>query len=124
MKVMKNVSPPAQMASFLVVPNGPLKLGLDAKAVIVLGLIFLLATAASAATTAPGQRSALEVIWTWAPLLLTGFLFNLLISAAAMIIGTAAGVPLGVFQTSPHTWIRRLSWIVTQFFRNSPWLVL
>ncbi len=112
------------MASFLVVPNGPLKAAIDSKALFIVALICVIATTASAATAPSGQRSAIEVILTWAPLLLTGFLFNLLISAAAMIIGTAAGIPLGVLQSSPLGAARKVAWVVTQFFRNSPWLVL
>lgn len=114
----------AAAASFLIVPNGPLRASVDSRAVIAIALIFLLATAASAATASDEERSALEVIWTWSPLLLWGFLFNLLISAAAMIIGTAAGLPLGILQNSDYTLVRRTAWLVTQFFRNSPWLVL
>ena len=41
-----------------------------------------------------------------------------------MIVGTIAGLPLGVLQSStvpPVRWIARFA---TQFFRNSPWLVL
>ncbi|MCL4767939.1 MAG: amino acid ABC transporter permease [Hyphomicrobiaceae bacterium] len=115
---------PAGAAAFLLVPNGPLRAGIDARAVIAVALVFLASTAVGAATATEGTRSALEVIWTWSPLLLWGFLFNLFISAAAMLIGTAAGVPLGVLQTSDLGPVRWLAWLVTQFFRNSPWLVL
>lgn len=111
-------------ASFLVVPNGPLRAAVDGKALAIVAFLCLVTTAASAATTSSGQRSALEVIWTWSPLLLQGFVFNLVISAAAMIIGTAAGVPLGIAQTSAWRPVRMGSWLLTQFFRNSPWLVL
>jgi polar amino acid transport system permease protein len=111
-------------AGFLVVPNGPLRAAVDGKALAIVAFLCLAATAASAATTASGQRSALQVIWTWSPLLLQGFVFNLVISAAAMIIGTAAGMPLGIAQTSAWRPVRAVSWILTQFFRNSPWLVL
>jgi len=41
-----------------------------------------------------------------------------------LVIGTAAGVPLGVWQTSPYGLVSRPASIFTQFFRNSPWLVL
>ncbi len=114
----------ATAASFLLVPNGPLRVSIDARAILIVGLIFLVTTAASAATTSSGSRSALDVIWLWSPLLLWGFLFNLLISAAAMLIGTIAGVPLGILQTSHVGPVRRVAWFITQFFRNSPWLVL
>jgi polar amino acid transport system permease protein len=56
--------------------------------------------------------------------LLTGFGLNLLISFLAMVIGTVAGAALGLMQISLLAPVRSGSWIVTQFFRNSPWLVL
>ena len=123
--------------AFLVVPNGARTGTLDSSGsysaptpvitgrtlAMVAGLC-LLASAANAATTTAGQRTALEVIWVWSPLLLKGFLFNLLISALAMLIGTAAGLPLGVLQTSRSATTQTAARLVTQFFRNSPWLVL
>ena len=57
-------------------------------------------------------------------MLLKGFLFNLLISALAMALGTAAGLPLGILQTSRSGPMQTTARLVTQFFRNSPWLVL
>ncbi len=72
-----------------------------------------------------------EVVLKWAPLLifgpageLGGFSLNLLVSFLAMAIGTAAGLVLGLGQISLLSPIRKLSWMATQFFRNSPWLVL
>jgi polar amino acid transport system permease protein len=109
---------------WLVVPNGPLRSVIDGRALAMVALLCLVATAASAATAANGQRSALEVIWLWSPLLLQGFVFNLVISALAMLIGTAAGVPLGIAQTSRIGLVRAAARFATQFFRNSPWLVL
>jgi len=41
-----------------------------------------------------------------------------------MALGTALGVILGLMQISLLPPIRVSSWIVTQFFRNAPWLVL
>lgn len=72
-----------------------------------------------------------QLIWKWAPLLITGppgelggFSLNLVVSFLAMTIGTAVGLVLGLGQVSLLAPIRKFSWIVTQFFRNSPWLVL
>ncbi len=42
----------------------------------------------------------------------------------SMAIGTVLGVILGVLQVSPIRLIRSVAWLITQFFRNSPWLVL
>src|SRR3546814_8846107 len=41
-----------------------------------------------------------------------------------MAIGTAAGAVLGLMQISLLPPVRAGSWLVTQFFRNAPWLVL
>ena len=70
------------------------------------------------------KETPLEVLMNWAPLLLQGFVFNLLISVLAMALGTATGAMLGLGQISPVRVIGASSWFVTQFFRNAPWLVL
>ena len=71
-----------------------------------------------------GKPSVIELLVKWTPLLAKGFLFNLLISLFAMLLGTAAGVLLGLTRISPRAPVRGVSWIVVQFFRNAPWLVL
>ena len=111
-------------ASFLVVPNGDLRPLVDVRTLALVAGLCLVASAASAATAASGQRGPLEVIWVWSPLLLKGFVFNLVISAVAMVIGTLAGLPLGILQTSRLAPVRAVARFATQFFRNSPWLVL
>jgi len=68
--------------------------------------------------------SPLQVILRWAPLLLTGFAFNVAISLVAMLLGTGAGVGLGLALLSEGPILRRVAWGLTQFFRNVPWLVL
>lgn len=73
---------------------------------------------------AEAQRSIIAILLEWTPTIATGFGFNVLISILSMLIGTVLGVGLGILQVSPFRLIRQLSWIVTQFFRNSPWLVL
>jgi polar amino acid transport system permease protein len=45
-------------------------------------------------------------------------------SFMAMAIGTGLGLLLGLGQISLRSPVRGSSWFVTQFFRNSPWLVL
>jgi polar amino acid transport system permease protein len=65
-----------------------------------------------------------QILWRWLPLLLKGFGFNLIISALAMIIGTIMGVGLGLAQLSSIRFTRGIAWMLTQFFRNSPMLVL
>jgi polar amino acid transport system permease protein len=71
-----------------------------------------------------GKPSVIELLVKWTPLLAKGFLFNLLISFFAMLAGTLAGLLLGFARISLHRPIRGTSWIIVQFFRNAPWLVL
>ncbi len=77
------------------------------------------------------DRSVVEAILAWSPLLLLGppgqiggFALNVLISFLAMAIGTVLGVALGLAQVAPARPVRTVAWAFTQFFRNSPWLVL
>lgn len=71
------------------------------------------------------MTDAFQALFRWIPFIVTGgFLFNIIISFFAMLIGTVTGVVLGLMQISPY---RLISWpakIITQIFRNSPWLVL
>lgn len=76
------------------------------------------------AAAAPATPGILATIWKWTPLLAQGFALNIAISFLAMAIGTVAGVPLGLCQISLLPPVRGSSWLVTQFFRNAPWLVL
>ncbi|MFU1477767.1 amino acid ABC transporter permease [Roseovarius sp. C7] len=91
--------------------------------ILVLALAAALITPAFAQTDAPG-RSAAAILLEWTPTLAKGFGFNVLISIFSMAIGTVLGVGLGILQISPIRPVRQLAWVVTQFFRNSPWLVL
>jgi polar amino acid transport system permease protein len=76
------------------------------------------------ARAAPGTPGIIATIAKWTPLLLQGFALNIAMSFLAMTIGTVIGVPLGIAQISLLLPVRAGSWFVTQFFRNSPWLVL
>lgn len=87
------------------------------------GAVLLVGGSAFAQAGAP-RLSALEVIWKWSPLLLSGFGFNILMSVLAMALGTVAGIGLGLLQIGENALLRRVAWLATQFFRNSPWLVL
>ena len=71
-----------------------------------------------------GHETWLSVLWKWSPLLLSGFVFNIAISIIAMTIGTILGAGLGIGLLSEVRAVKRTSWCVMQFFRNSPWLVL
>ncbi|WP_324754477.1 amino acid ABC transporter permease [Roseovarius sp. Pro17] len=72
----------------------------------------------------PERRGVIAILLEWTPTLGKGFGFNVLISILSMAIGTVLGVMLGVLQVSPIRPVRSVAWLVTQFFRNSPWLVL
>lgn len=68
---------------------------------------------------------AVHTLFRWLPFLVgSGFLFNVLISFFAMLIGTVLGVCLGLGQISLLKPVRTFAKITTQIFRNSPWLVL
>ncbi|MEL6735416.1 MAG: amino acid ABC transporter permease [Pseudomonadota bacterium] len=68
---------------------------------------------------------AFATLVKWLPFIVgSGFVFNVLISFFAMLIGTAGGVVLGLMQISPMGLFRIPAKIITQIFRNSPWLVL
>ena len=72
-----------------------------------------------------GTSDAFQALFRWIPFIITGgFLFNIIISFLAMLIGTVAGIVLGLMQISPSMTIRLPAQIMTQVFRNSPWLVL
>lgn len=90
--------------------------------------LFVLVTALAAGVALAAQgtpkATAGEVLVRWAPLLLWGFGFNILISVLAMGIGTVAGLPMGIAQLSRSRLVRTVARAVTQLFRNSPWLVL
>jgi polar amino acid transport system permease protein len=81
--------------------------------------------AAAIAGSSYTYTQAFEALVKWLPFIVgQGFTFNVLISFFAMLVGTVAGVALGLGQISPSALIRWPSMIFTQTFRNSPWLVL
>lgn len=109
--------------------EGAWRLELKAWHGFVLFALFLLAIGATEAqSNGDPDRSPLATLVRWMPVILwangNGFVLNLIISFLAMAIGTVAGAALGLGQISVHKPVRIVSWSVTQFFRNSPWLVL
>ncbi|RNI18126.1 ABC transporter permease subunit [Paracoccus pantotrophus] len=94
-------------------------------------LAWISVDAAIAQSSGGSRPSALETILRWTPLIffgpsgeVGGFLLNILVSFMAMAIGTFLGLWLGIGQISLIGPVRKASWLVTQIFRNSPWLVL
>jgi polar amino acid transport system permease protein len=91
---------------------------------VALALLFAIGCGWAEAQALAGQPSIVETIWKWTPVLLRGFLFNLLISAVAMGSGTIVGLFLGFAQVSLLAPVRKGASFTTHFFRNAPWLVL
>ena len=91
------------------------------------GFIFLLILlpVTTYASNAHQEVNPWAVLLKWTPVLLTkGFLMNVVISFLTMALGTVMGVFLGLGQISLNIVVRKASGVVTQIFRNSPWLVL
>ena len=75
-----------------------------------------------------------QIFWSRLPYILIGnqdgwsikggFAMNIGISLMSMAIGTILGMFLGLTQIAPQRIIRGIAWFLTQFFRNSPWLVI
>jgi polar amino acid transport system permease protein len=103
--------------------NSP-ALSFDARHGVILIVALVLSASIGEAQAGPGAPSIIATIVKWTPLLAQGFALNIAMSFLAMAIGTAFGVALGLGQISLLSPVRASSWSVTQFFRNSPWLVL
>jgi polar amino acid transport system permease protein len=102
----------------------PAPLPLDARHGVILIAALMSSAGIGEALAGPGAPSIIATIVKWTPLLAQGFALNIAMSFLAMAIGTAFGVALGLGQISLLSPVRAGSWSVTQFFRNSPWLVL
>lgn len=73
-------------------------------------------------------------VWLRLPLLLTGsgsgwpitggFVLNILLSIASMVVATALGTAMGLATLAKSPLVRLPSFFVMNFLRNSPWLVL
>lgn len=122
------VAPPAGESGYAAAAFTPRALA------IVLGM-FLLVLAASEAVaqirTTGGGKGIIATLIHWTPLVLFGpprefggFALNIAVSFLAMAIGTLAGLFLGLGLISVRPLVRKIAWGTTQFFRNSPWLVL
>lgn len=91
---------------------------------LLVATVLIFATGSLAQSAAAPKSTVVEALVRWAPLLLWGFLFNLLISAGAMLCGTMAGVFVGIGQMSRFAVVRVTAKVITEVFRNSPWLVV
>jgi len=77
------------------------------------------------------QQTVLQTLIKWTPLMFLGppgefggFVLNIAVSFVSMALGTFMGLWLGIGQVSRLPALRRVCWLSTQLFRNSPWLVL
>ena len=104
--------------------EGTYRLSLGPRHLVWMCALLILAVGTAEAATAPALIGPMAALFKWAPFVLEGFALNLIISFLAMAIGTVAGAALGLMQVSLLPPVRAGSWVVTQFFRNSPWLVL
>ncbi len=77
------------------------------------------------------DQTIFQTLIKWTPLMFAGpegefggFTLNIVVSFISMGLGTFLGLWLGLGQVSVNRFIRQVAWIITQLFRNSPWLVL
>src|SRR5438128_3441875 len=70
------------------------------------------------------ETSIFADVLRWLPFVLWGFGLNVLMSVLAIVLGTTAGVFLGLGQISRIRLVGGISRLATQLFRNAPWLVL
>jgi len=91
---------------------------------ILLVIALLLSIGAGEAQAGPGAPSILATMLQWTPLLAQGFALNIAMSFLAMAIGTVLGFGLGLGLIAVTRPVWATSWLITQFFRNAPWLVL
>ncbi len=111
--------------------EGTYRLNMQPRHAFWVAAIFIFSCGAAQAAAPDGLIGPMAAMYKWAGFILwgpegalTGFALNLIISFFAMVLGTVAGAALGLMQVSLLLPVRQGSWIVTQFFRNSPWLVL
>jgi polar amino acid transport system permease protein len=62
-------------------------------------------------------------LWAWTPYLAVGFLWNIIVSLAAMAVGTALGLPLAFARAGGHAGLRRAASLATHIARNIPTFV-
>lgn len=105
-------------------PLAPLARKQIAVLVLLTVVVSAFATGTFAQSASAPKSTVIEALIRWAPLLLWGFAFNLLISVGAMAAGTFVGVFVGIGQMSRIKVVRVGAKIITEVFRNSPWLVV
>jgi polar amino acid transport system permease protein len=114
----------AVLKPFRIGAPAPWRFGIWHGIALLIALIVAIGIGEAQAQVVAGKPGIIATMIKWTPLLLQGFALNVAMSFLAMAIGTTIGVPLGLAQISLLPPVRGSSWLVTQFFRNSPWLVL
>ena len=129
--VLLPVAEQSRRAALIERREGTYRLNVQPRHIVWVVVLFVAASAAAQVAAPAELISPVAAMFKWAPFILwgpegqlTGFALNLIISFFAMLFGTVAGAALGLMQVSLLLPVRQGSWIVTQFFRNSPWLVL
>ena len=98
---------------------------LPTQTIVIVALIACLWPIVASAQSGFSTTDAFAALWRWLPFLVgQGFLLNVTVSFLTMLVGTIAGVLLGLGQISPVKPIAKVCWFITQLFRNSPWLVI
>lgn len=69
------------------------------------------------------DAAAWRALLPWTPLIISGFLVNILISIVSMVLGMFLGAVLGMLQFSRIHVVVNLARYVSLLFRNVPWLV-
>jgi polar amino acid transport system permease protein len=91
---------------------------------IVVTMGVMVAVVAIATLLTGVDTGSFDALKKWTPFMSKGFLLNVSISLIAISVGTVGGIFLGMGQLAPARWISTPSKVVTQLFRNAPWLVL
>jgi polar amino acid transport system permease protein len=98
---------------------------------LALGLAAVILLGEAQAQGAAERAGVWETLWKWTPLMLLGppgelggFTLNIVVSFLSMALGTFLGFLLGIGQISLLRPMRVVSMLITQLFRNSPWLVV
>jgi polar amino acid transport system permease protein len=89
-----------------------------ALAVVAIGAAFL-----NALLRSPHLEPATIATYLFKPYVLDGVKVTLILTAVAMVIGTAGGVVLAVMRLSANPVLRSCAWLFIWFFRGTPLLV-
>jgi polar amino acid transport system permease protein len=123
-RIARNQAFPVLKPFRLAAPPSVRDFRLGARHGVILAVALCLAVGIGDAAAAPAAPSILATLLKWTPLLARGFALDIAMSFLAMAIGTVAGVGVGLALISLHKPVRGVAWIITQVFRNAPWLVL